>query len=726
MLKKHPSNPAEARSEADFLKLLQELEVHQIELHMQNEELMLAREQAEIEANKYTELYDFAPTAYFTLSRKGEIQEINFSGANLLGKERSLLIGRLFGYFVTTESLPGYDLFLEKVFSSNGKETYELALNRPENQHPHFLLSGIVAENSQQCRVIAIDISERKQTEIYREISRKVLEILNEPGSLKEAIIRILDILKSQTGVNACGIRLKDGDDYPYYAQDGFSQEFLLTENSILGRSREGGICRDPDGKVSLNCTCGMVINGKTDKDNPFLTPGGSIWTNDSLPFLDLPPNEDPRLNPRNQCIHHGFASVALIPIRSRNRNVGLIQFNHRQKGCFTIGIIEHLEEIASHIGEALMRKADEELLHDSHQILSAFMNNAPFFAFVKEVTPTKSIVLKASENYRDMIGIPGSEMIGKNMFELFPPDLAATMTADDWTVLSEDKVIEFGENLNGREFSTLKFPIYSGSKKLLAGYTLDITERKKMESEIQLKNQELKKLNAEKDKYFSIIAHDLRSPFQTLLGMSPMTADELMSLPEEKVKKIAVGMRKSASRLYDLLENLLEWSQIQRGVITYKPYSFLAADAFPRIMELLRETAAKKMIEVGLEVSDDLKVYADEQMFESLIRNFAFNAIKFTPKGGEVNIKAIAMSDNTVHFSISDNGIGMSREMVDKLFLMEEQLTRKGTEGEPSTGLGLIISRDFIEKHGGKLWIESQENIGSTFTFSLPLPVRK
>jgi PAS domain S-box-containing protein len=850
MTKKSTPDPIGIRTEADFLKLLQELQIHQIELDMQNRELILASERAEIAATRYAELYDFAPIAYFTLRRDGEITQINLNGASILGIERSFLKGRLFGNFVERESTPGFKLFLENAFSSYAKETCELILETREGQQIYLHLTGVVIKNSEQCRVVALDISERKQTENYREISRKILKVLNEPGKLKEAIVRVLDILKLQTRVDACGIRLQEGSDYPYIAQKGFSEDFLMTENSILGRTKDGGICHDPDGKVSLNCTCGMVITGKVDDDNPFFTPGGSVWTNDSIPFLDLPSDEDPRLNPRNQCIHHGFASVALIPIRTRNRNVGLIQFNSRIKGAFNHIVIEQLEEIASHIGEALMRKADEELLHESHQILSAFMNSAPFFAFVKEVTPTKSVVLKASENFREMIGIPGSEMIGKNMFDLFPADLAQKMTDNDWTIVAENKIVEFNESLNGRDYATSKFPIFIGGKHLLAGYSLDvtdrnllerkliesekqyrilvdtaqegvvvvqggffrfvnprminttgyseeellilpfldivfdddkelaisnyrarmagnpvadryqlralkkdrsiiwveisgvqvewqgepaiiyfvidITDRKRIEEEIQLKTHELQKLNAEKDKYFSIIAHDLRSPFQTLLGISSQSAEELLILPEEKVRKIAVNMRKSASRLFDLLENLLEWSQIQRGIITFKPRLFRAADTFTRIAAMVRLTANKKMIKISLDVPDDLKIYADEQMFESLIRNFAYNAVKFTPKGGEVNIRAIIMPDNTVHISITDNGIGMSQEMLGKLFLMEEQVTRKGTDGEPSTGLGLVICRDFIEKHGGELWIESVEDKGSTFTFSLPVPVRK
>ena len=192
---------------------------------------------------------------------------------------------------------------------------------------------------------------------IYREMAREVQQILNEPGELRDVITRVLATLKRQTGFDAVGIRLQEGNDFPYFAQQGFSKVFLLTENTLIAPAADGGLCRDKDGNVCLDCTCGLVISGKTDPSNPLFTRGGSCWTNDALQILDLPPDQDPRLHPRNQCIHQGYASVALVPIRSKDRIVGLLQFNDRHKGCFTRDTIEILEEIAAHIGVALMRR---------------------------------------------------------------------------------------------------------------------------------------------------------------------------------------------------------------------------------------------------------------------------------------------------------------------------------------------------------------------------------
>ncbi len=204
------------------------------------------------------------------------------------------------------------------------------------------------------------DITERKQAEIYREMSRETLQILNEPGDLRESVQRVVAALKTRTGFDAVGIRLQDGEDFPYFVAQGFSQDFLLTENTLIERAADGGMCRNIDGKVSLECTCGLVISGKTDPANPLFTAGGSVWTNDSLPFLDIPIGEDPRHHPRNQCIHKGYASIALVPIGKKDRIVGLIQFNDRRKGCFTLESVELLEVIASHISSALMRKQAE------------------------------------------------------------------------------------------------------------------------------------------------------------------------------------------------------------------------------------------------------------------------------------------------------------------------------------------------------------------------------
>ena len=237
------------------------------------------------------------------------------------------------------------------------------------------------------------DITERKQSETYREMRSEVLQILNESGDFQESLQRVLAAMKARTGFDAVGIRLQHGEDYPYYVQDGFSTDFLRTQNSLLERDAQGAVCRDGQGKACLECTCGLVMSGQTETANPLFTRGGSFWINDSFPLLDLPPDQDPRHHPRNQCVRHGYASVALVPIRARNQIVGLIQLNDARKGCFSSVAIQQLEGIAAHLGEALLRKQAEEqvrsLLAESNQTRLALLGIIEDEARVQEELQT-------------------------------------------------------------------------------------------------------------------------------------------------------------------------------------------------------------------------------------------------------------------------------------------------------------------------------------------------
>lgn len=252
-------------------------------------------------------------------------------------------------------------------------------------------------------------------------------------------------------------------------------------------------------------------------------------------------------------------------------------------------------------------------------------------------------------------------------------------------------------------------------------GHCFDISEIKDAEERITFKNEELLKLNAEKDKFFSIIAHDLRSPFNSFLGLTQLMAEELPRLKMFEIQRFAMSLSRSATNLYGLLENLLEWSSLQRGIIGFAPVSFCLKPKISEILQLVIESAYNKGIDVEIIVPDELMVFADVKMFESTIRNLVSNAVKFSSKGGKVTIRAKSFADGSVEISVQDTGIGMNKGLLEKLFRIHQQASRMGTEGEPSTGLGLILCKDFIEKHGGKIWAESEEGKGSKFCFTLP-----
>jgi signal transduction histidine kinase len=249
-----------------------------------------------------------------------------------------------------------------------------------------------------------------------------------------------------------------------------------------------------------------------------------------------------------------------------------------------------------------------------------------------------------------------------------------------------------------------------------------EIVVREEAERMVKQQNEELQELNITKDKFFSIIAHDLRGPFAGFLGLTEMLAQTLHTMSLEQIQKFASSMEKSSKNLYRLLENLLQWSLMQRNVLNFKPQPNILLDLINESLAPVIEMATAKQIEIKIDIPVNLSIYADNQMFNTITRNLVTNAIKFTPQGGKVTLSADSLNDKFVEIAIKDTGIGMPEDILKNLFNLGAVTSRKGTEGEPSTGLGLIICKDFVDKHGGKIRVESKEGKGSTFYFTFPV----
>lgn len=328
-----------------------------------------------------------------------------------------------------------------------------------------------------------------------------------------------------------------------------------------------------------------------------------------------------------------------------------------------------------------------------------------------------------------DMFGSSPDDIIGKTPFDFMPPEEKERITTLFAEIVDKKAPIKDMENWVITKDGELRCVLTNGvpildEKGNLRGYRgvgRDITERKKAEAEIKRMNEELLISNAEKDKFFSIIAHDLRSPFNSFLGLTQVMAENLQDLTMEEIRKFSLTMRDSVSHLYRLLENLLQWSRMQQGMILFNPEIIPLCSIIIDSLDILAEPAQAKEIEITCAIPNNLEVFADVNVVQTIIRNLVSNAIKFTPRGGKVDIAANLLPDRFIEISVADTGIGMDREMLDKLFRLDGKVNREGTEGETSTGLGLILCKEFIEKQGGKLWVESEVGKGSVFYFTLP-----
>jgi signal transduction histidine kinase/ligand-binding sensor domain-containing protein len=245
------------------------------------------------------------------------------------------------------------------------------------------------------------------------------------------------------------------------------------------------------------------------------------------------------------------------------------------------------------------------------------------------------------------------------------------------------------------------------------------------LEKLVAIKTAELKELNASKDKFFSIIAHDLRGPLSAFVGATQMLTEDSLTMEKEEIMDISLSMKTSATNIYNLLENLLEWSRMMQGKIDFVPEKFNLRKKIEASVDVLFEYALKKRIEIAINIPNDIEAFADNHMFDAVIRNLVSNAIKFTSVGGKVSVFAeYCKSDHSIEIEVVDSGIGMPPELKNKLFLLNEKTGRQGTEGEPSTGLGLLLCKEFIEKHSGKIYVESELGIGSIFKLNLPLEI--
>ncbi|MBE0663840.1 MAG: PAS domain S-box protein [Bacteroidales bacterium] len=247
------------------------------------------------------------------------------------------------------------------------------------------------------------------------------------------------------------------------------------------------------------------------------------------------------------------------------------------------------------------------------------------------------------------------------------------------------------------------------------------VVARTRMLEQLVSNEKELRKLNAEKDKLFTVIAHDLRSPFTSFLGLTELMTDETIELSMDEMREFAQSIQKAANGLYQLLENLLEWSRTQSGSSEFKPQLMRANTIIRESLGFLKAAADRKQIEIINRVPEDLIIHGDQKMLRSITGNLISNAIKFTGRCGKVEILANSHNGNHVQFEIKDNGIGMNKDIICKLFRIDMKVSSQGTEGEPSSGLGLILCKEFIEKHGGKIWVESNLDVGTSFFFTLP-----
>jgi two-component system sensor histidine kinase/response regulator len=382
-------------------------------------------------------------------------------------------------------------------------------------------------------------------------------------------------------------------------------------------------------------------------------------------------------------------------------------------------------------------RKMSESILRESEERFRELFNDAPLGYHELDM---EGRIVRVNKTELEMLGYSMEEMLGKYVWKFYVDEEISRLAV--LAKIAHNTVEKNLERMIRRKDGTT-FPVLieqlllydlNGICKGIRTAIQDITERKKNENEIQRINSEMVELLATKDRFFSIIAHDLRSPFNGILGFSEILKEEARDLDVSTIEQYAGMINFSSRQVLNLLENLLEWARLQRGQMPFNPSSIVLKEVANETIDLLKENANLKEISLFNHIPDDLIVHADENMIKALIRNLLSNAIKFTSSKGKVELFAVAnTSENNGHVEVSvlDNGMGINKENIKKLFNIGTNYAARGTKNEKGTGLGLILCKEFVEKHGGRIWVESDadpqsENKGSTFKFTLPTATQK
>ncbi len=259
--------------------------------------------------------------------------------------------------------------------------------------------------------------------------------------------------------------------------------------------------------------------------------------------------------------------------------------------------------------------------------------------------------------------------------------------------------------------------------KSKIVGTLTDITDRKFAEETLKKYSEDLKNSNTSKDKFFSIISHDLRNPFNSLLGFSELLANNIDDLTQQEIRDSAKTLHRTATNLFNLLTNLLEWSRLQSGNYTFEKIEFPLSAIINHVLSIFSDSFEAKNIKLIKETENEINVFADQNMIEASIRNLISNAIKFTNDGGTI-VVGCKINGDKADIYVKDTGVGISSEDQEKLFKIEKQFSTEGTKNEKGTGFGLLLSNEFVGKNGGTIKLKSEKEKGSTFTISLPYKI--
>ncbi|MCL4429507.1 MAG: PAS domain S-box protein [Chloroflexi bacterium] len=578
------------------------------------------------------------------------------------------------------------------------------------------------------------DIRERKQVEAEREIMIEFLRITNTQNTTQGLVAATADFFKKQSDCEAVGIRLKDGEDFPYYEVRGFPTEHVEMENKLCARDAAGCMVRDFKGDPVIECMCGNVICGRFDPSKEFFSEKGSFWANDTTQLLATSTDSDRQARTRNRCNGEGYESVALLALRIGDQRLGLLQLNDKRKNMFTLENIQMWERIADQLALALSKTLSEEAMRESEERFSKAFHSSPVPQIITRFGDWRYV--DANESVLRLLEYSREELLGHTSAELNLIS-ADQRTQGVRTVNDGGELRDFETSVRTKSgkiltlLASTEAVTIKGEKHLINTF-IDVTMRKQMQAKLEEYSKHLEDLVAERTKQLKdserlaaigatagMVGHDIRNPLQAITGDVYLAKTELAAVPESPEKKNALESLQEIEKNIEYINKIV--ADLQDFARPLKPH-LEDADLQVIITELLAKSKLPKNVKVNVKVDAEAKkVVADSAYLNRILYNLVTNAVQAMPQGGKLTIHASRdKKTKEAVLTVADTGVGIPENAKGKLF------TPMFTTKSKGQGFGLAVIKRMAEALSGSVSFESQEGKGTKFTIRLPQNVDK
>ena len=669
-----------------------------------------------------------------TIDATGKITDVNAATEATTGYSRNKLIGTDFSDYFNDpgQARAGY----QQVFRDGQVRDYPLELRHREGTTISVLYNASLYHDDQGhitgIVATARDITKLKEVEEERELTVRFMLLLNDPSSLHDLMQATTLLLKEWTGYEAIGIRLRSGDEFPYFEASGFPPAFLEKENHLCAYDQNGELLRDSNGNPQLECMCGNILCRRFDPDKPFFTSRGSFWSNNTTLLLATSTEVDRQARTRNRCNSEGYESVALIPLRVGNQVFGVLQFNDHRPDRFTPALMGLYENLAESLSIALSQRLAQEALREASTFSQSLIDSMPDGFSVLDCN---GVHLQVNDALCRMTGFSREELLGTGVpHPYWPPEgvpgiLAALEQIRQDTAGSFD--LTFMRN-NGEHFSVIfsPFAVRNTADKIVsyAATVKDITERKQAEQQLLESSRQIKmaqelaeSANRAKSEFLANMSHEIRTPMNAIIGLGRLALQtELTFRQQDYFTKITI----SAEGLLRLLNDILDLSKVEAGKLELEEVNFELQPILERLLSLVGVGAATKGVRLLLtnDKQTPEHLVGDPLRLEQVLLNLLGNAVKFTPTGEvELTVRPLTAEGNqvTLEFSVRDTGIGLTPEQAAGIFEAFTQADGSTSRRYGGTGLGLSICRRLVSLMGGEIRVASEPGVGSTFTFT-------